>query len=113
MSQLESDVNCHEIRGLLKLKFVNKGKDDIKLSNILQDKKHVRKYHSIFRTDLQLLLSKTAVCIGDQLLDFSVAELVQSQSTFSTFPEVLQICPGFTLFSSAGLAVMGLIPCML
>ena len=27
---------------------------------------------------------KTAVCIGDQLLDFSVPELVPSQSTFST-----------------------------
>ena len=62
---------------------------------------------------------KTAVCIGDQLLDFSVPELIQSQSTFSTDPEVLQICTGFTLCSSAGLAVgdcsavMGLTSCML
>ena len=44
---------------------------------------------------------KTAVCIGDQLLDFSVPELVRSQST----PEVPQNCAGFTLCSSAGLAV--------
>ena len=62
---------------------------------------------------------KTAVCNGDELLDFSVPELVRSQSTFSTDPEVLQNCAGFTLCSSAGLAVgecsavMGLTPCML
>ena len=62
---------------------------------------------------------KTAVCNGDQLLDFSVPELVRSQSTFSTEPEVLQNCAGSTLCSSAGLAVsdcaavMGLTPCML
>ena len=61
---------------------------------------------------------KTAVCNGDQLPDFSVPELVRSQSTFSTDPEVLQNCAGFTLCSSAGLAgkrsaVMGLTPCML
>ena len=48
---------------------------------------------------------KTAVCNGDQLLDFSVLELVWSQSTFSTDPEVLQNSAGFTLYSSAGLAV--------
>ena len=45
---------------------------------------------------------KTAVCIGDQLLEFSVPELVRSQSTFSTDTEVLQNCTGFTLCSSAG-----------
>ena len=60
---------------------------------------------------------KTAVCNGDQLLDFSVPELVRSQSTFSTDPKVLQNCAGFTMCSSAGLAVgecsvMGLTPCM-
>ena len=48
---------------------------------------------------------KTAVCNGDQLLDFSVPELVRSQSTFSTDPEVLHNCAGFTLCSSAGLKV--------
>ena len=36
---------------------------------------------------------------------FNVPELVRSQSTFSTDPEVLQNCAGFTLCSSAGLAV--------
>ena len=62
---------------------------------------------------------KTAVCNGDQLVDFSVPELVQSQSTFRTDPEVLQNCTGFTLCSSAGRAVgecsavMGLTHCML
>ena len=62
---------------------------------------------------------KTAVCIGDQSFDFSVTELVWSQSTFSTDPEVLQNCAGFTLCSSAGLAVgecsavMSLTQCML
>ena len=62
---------------------------------------------------------KKAVCNGDQLLDFSVPELVWSQSTLSTDPEVLQNCAGFTLCSSVGLAggecyaVMGLTPCML
>ena len=35
---------------------------------------------------------KTAVCNTDQLLDFSVPELVRSQSKFSTDPEVLQNC---------------------
>ena len=48
---------------------------------------------------------KTAVCNGDQLLDFSVPELVRSQSTFSTDPEVLQNCASFTFCSSTGLAV--------
>ena len=62
---------------------------------------------------------KTAVCNGDQLLDFSVPERVRSQSTFSTDQEVLQNCAGFTLCSLAGLAVskcsagLGLTPCML
>ena len=63
---------------------------------------------------------KIAVCNKDQLLDFSVPELVQSQSTLSTDPEVLQNCEGFhTVCSSAGLAVgecsavMRLSPCML
>ena len=62
---------------------------------------------------------KTAVSNRDQLLDFSVPELVRNQSTFSTDPEVLQNCAGFTLSSSASLAegecsaVMGLTPCAL
>ena len=62
---------------------------------------------------------KTAVCIGDQLLDVSVPELLQSQSMFSTYPDVLQKYKGCTLCSSAGLAagecsaVMGWTPCML
>ena len=62
---------------------------------------------------------KTAVCNGDQLLDFSVPELVRRQSTFGTDSKVLQNCAGFTLCSSAGLAVsdcaavLGLTPCML
>ena len=53
------------------------------------------------------------------MLDFSVPELDQIQSTFGTDPEVLQNCTGFTLYSSAGLAVgecsavIGLTPCML
>ena len=53
------------------------------------------------------------------MLYFSLPELVRSQSTFSIDPEVLQNCAGFTLCSSAGLAVgecsalMGLTPCML
>ena len=56
---------------------------------------------------------------GDQLLDFSVLELVRNQSTFSTDTEVLQNCAGFTLCSSASLtvgecfAVIGLPPCIL
>ena len=62
---------------------------------------------------------KTAVCIRDQLLNFSLPELVRSQSTFSPDPEVLQNSAGFTLCSSAGLAVgqcsavMGLAPWVL
>ena len=31
---------------------------------------------------------ETAVCIGDQLLDFSVPKLVRNQSKFSIYPEV-------------------------
>ena len=62
---------------------------------------------------------KTAVCNGDQLLDFSVPELVRIPSRFSTDPEVIENCAGFTLCSSVNLAVgecsavMGLTPCML
>ena len=37
--------------------------------------------------------------------DFSVLELVRSQTTFSTVPEVLQNYAGFTLCSLAGLTV--------
>ena len=48
---------------------------------------------------------KTAVRIGDQLLDFSAPELVWSQSSFSTDLEVPQNCTGFTLCCLAGLAV--------
>ena len=50
---------------------------------------------------------------------FSAPELVRNQSAFSTDPKVLQNCAGFTLCSSAGLAVdecsavMVLTPCML
>ena len=46
-------------------------------------------------------------------------ELVRSQSTFTTDPEITQNFAGFTLCSSTGLAVgecsvvMGLTPCML
>ena len=39
------------------------------------------------------------------MFDFSVPDLVGNQSTSSTDPEVLQNCAGFTLCSSAGLAV--------
>ena len=53
------------------------------------------------------------------MFDFSVLELVRSESTFYTDAEVLQNCASVTLCSSAGLevgkcsAVMGLTPCML
>ena len=36
-----------------------------------------------FGTKTRYCCRKTAVCIGDQLLDFSVPELVQSQSTLA------------------------------
>ena len=42
---------------------------------------------------------KATVCNGHQWLDFSVPELVRSQSTCSTYPEVLQKCASFTLCS--------------
>ena len=71
-------------------------------------------------TSAQILYClETAVCNRDQLLDFFLQELVRSQSTFITDPEVLQKCAGFTVRSSAGQAVgecsavMGLTPCML
>ena len=62
---------------------------------------------------------KTAVCNGDQLLDFSVPEFVRSQSTFSTDSKVLQNCAGFTLRSLVCLAdgdcaaVLGFTSCIL
>ena len=58
-------------------------------------------------------------CCRKTAVDFSVPELVRSQSTFSTNPEVFQNSAGFTLCSSAGLAVgeclemMCLTPCLL
>ena len=72
---------------------------------------------NVYKTDN--CCRKTAVCNGDEVLDISVLELVRSPSMFSTDPEVLQNCAGFTLCSSAGLAVggcaavLGLTPCML
>ena len=75
--------------------------------------------YQVSHLSLSYCCRKTAVCNGDQLLDFSVPELVWSLSTFSTDPEVLQNCTGFTLCISTGLAVgecsavMGLTPCML
>ena len=62
---------------------------------------------------------KTAVCDGDQLLDFSIPEHLRSQSTFSTDLEILKNYAGYTLCSSAGSqsaecsAVIGFTPCML
>ena len=73
----------------------------------------------IYLLNLYYCCRKTVVCNEDQLFDFSVPELVWSQSTFCTDPEVHQNCAGFTLRSSAGLAVgecsavMSLTPCML
>ena len=40
----------------------------------------------LFQSQKSNCCRKTALCIGDQLLDFSVPELVRSQSTFSTDP---------------------------
>ena len=40
--------------------------------------------------NLSYCCRKTAVCNGDQLLNFSVLELFGSQSMFSTDPEVLR-----------------------
>ena len=80
-------------------------------------RQHSNKYLSLF--GLCNCCRKTAVCNGDQLLNFSLPELVRSQSTFSTDTEVLQICAGFTLCSSVGLAVgdcaavLGFTSCML
>ena len=57
--------------------------------------------------------------MGISCSNFSVQEVIRSQSTFSTDLEVLRNCAGFTLCSSAGLAVgewsavMGLTLCML
>ena len=79
----------------------------------------VKMQRLIIHCNQDICCRMVAVCNGDQLLDFSVPELVQSQSAFSTDPEILQNCEGFTLCSSAGLAVgecsavMGLTPCML
>ena len=53
----------------------------------------------------------TAVCNGDQLLDFSAPELVRSQSTFGTDSEVLKNCAGLVVGERS--AVMALTPCML
>ena len=72
-----------------------------------------------YNTHLRYCCRKTTVFNEDQLLDFSVLELVRSQSAFSTDPEILQNCAGFTLCSSTSLAVgecsavMGLTLCML
>ena len=45
---------------------------------------------------------KTVVCNGDQLLDFSVPELVRSQSTFSTDPEVASELHRFHIVQVSG-----------
>ena len=68
--------------------------------------KPVFKVPTIFKqpVDGSYCCRKTAVCIGDQLLDFSVPELGQIQSAFSINPEVLQNSAGFILCSSAGLS---------
>ena len=42
-------MNCNEIRSVLKLKFVNKGMDDIYLSNILHDKRTCEKVPQYFQ----------------------------------------------------------------
>ena len=81
--------------------------------------KYIKNFWSKSNYKIVIAVLPTAVCIGGQLLDFSLPELVRSQSTFSTDPEVLQNCASFTLCSSAGpavgecSAVMGLKPCML
>ena len=64
--------------------------------NCIYEMKKQRKQHLIY-----FCCRKTTVCNEDQLLDFSVPELVRSQSTFCTDPEVLQNCAGFSYESSS------------
>ena len=42
-------MSCNEIRSFLKLKLVNKGMDDINLSNILHDKRTCEKIAQYFQ----------------------------------------------------------------
>ena len=59
-----------------------------------------------FAVSWYICCRKTAVCNGDQFLDFSVLELVRSQSTFSTGPEVLSGSSSRQLCCSVGFHTM-------
>ena len=55
---VRSDVNYNEIRSFLKLKFVNKGMDDINLSNILHDKRTCEKVPQYFQNGFPPVISR-------------------------------------------------------
>ena len=68
---VRSDVNCSDIRGFFKLKFVNKGMDDIDLSNILHDKRTCEKVPQYFQNRSSPVISyKYSNTVAAQILNF-------------------------------------------
>ena len=66
------DVNCNEIRSFFKLKFVNKGMDDINLSNILHDKRTCEKVPQYFQNRSPPVIShKYSNTVAANILNFN------------------------------------------
>ena len=65
-------MNCDEIRSFLKLKFVNKGMDDIYLSNILHDKRKCEKVSQYFQNRSPPVISyKYSNTVAAKMLTFT------------------------------------------
>ena len=66
-------MNCNEIRSFLKLKFVNKGMDDINLSNILHDIRTCEKVPQYFQNRSPPVISyKYHNTFAAKILNFNV-----------------------------------------
>ena len=68
---VRSDVNCNEIRSVLKLKFVNKVMDDINLSNILHDKRTREKVRQYFQYRSSPVIYKYSNTVAAKILNFN------------------------------------------
>ena len=67
-----SDVNCNEIRSVLKRKFPNKGMNDINGSNILHDKRTCEKVPQYFQNRSPPVISyKYSNTVAAKILNFN------------------------------------------
>ena len=80
-------MNCNEIRSFLKLKFVNKGMDDINLSNILHDKRTFDKVPHYFQNRSPPVISyKYSKTVAAKIFNFNATVRNIDTDDFSKSP---------------------------